>query len=47
MFCSYINLNVKSSSKDRSYHQKVVEWDLLDKPKKYVKQCLGRITKVE
>ena len=47
MFCSYINLNVKSSSKYRSYHQKVAEWDLLDKPKKYVKHCLERITKVE
>ena len=47
MFCSYINLNVKSSSKYRSYHQKVVEWDLLDKPKKYVKHCLERISKVE
>ena len=47
MFCNYINLNVKSSSKYRSYHQKVVEWDLLDKPKKYVKHCLERISKVE
>ena len=47
MFCSYININVKSSSKYRSYHQKVVEWDLLDKPKKYVKHCLERISKVE
>ena len=47
MFCSYININVKSSSKYRSYHQKVVEWDLLDKPKKYVKHCLERINKVE
>ena len=42
IFCSYVNLNVKSSSKYRSYHQKVAEWDLLD-----VKQCLERITKVE
>ena len=47
MFCNYINHNVKSSGKYRSYHQKVVEWDLLDKPKKYVKHCLERITKVE
>ena len=47
MFCSYINPNVKSSSKYCSDHQKVVEWDLLDKPKKYVKHCLERITKVE
>ena len=46
MFCSYINLNVKSSSKYRSYDQKV-EWDLLGKPKKYVKHCLERISKVE
>ena len=45
--CSYINLNVKSSSKYRLYHQKVAEWDLLDKRKKYVKHCLERITKVE
>ena len=47
MFCSYINLNVKSSSKYCSYYQKVVEWDLLDKPKKYIKHCLERISKVE
>ena len=47
MFCRYIKLNFKSSSKYRSYHQKVVEWDLLDKPKKYVKHCLERISKVE
>ena len=47
MFCNYINLNVKSSSKYRSYHQKVVEWDLLDIPKMYVKHCLERISKVE
>ena len=47
MFCSYIKLNITSLSKYRSYHQKVVEWDLLDKPKKYVKHCLGRISKVE
>ena len=47
MFCNYINLNVKSSSKCSSYHQKVVEWDLLDKPKKYVKHCPERISKVE
>ena len=47
MFCSYIKLNITSLSKYRSYHQKVVEWDLLDKPKKYVKYCLERITKLE
>ena len=47
IFCSYINLNVKLSSKYRSYHQKFVEWDLLGKPKKYGKHCLDRITKVE
>ena len=47
MFCSSINLNVKSSSKYRSYHQKVVEWDLMDKPKKYVKHRLGRTSNVE
>ena len=47
MFCSYINLNAKSSSKYRSYLQKVVKWNLLDKPKKYVKHCLERINKVE
>ena len=42
-----MNLIVKSSRKYRSYHPKVVEWDLLDKPMKYVKHCLERITKVE
>ena len=45
MFCSYINLNVKSSSKYRFCNQKIVERDLLDKPDKYIKDCLERIRK--
>ena len=41
----YVNLNIRSSSKYRSYHRKVAEWDLTDKLKKYVKHCMERIAK--
>ena len=46
-FLRNINLNNTSSSKYRSYHQKIAEWDLHDKPKKYVKHCLERIARVQ
>ena len=47
-FCfRYVNLNIKSSSKYRSYHRKVAEWNLKDKPKKYMKHCMERIAKAQ
>ena len=40
-FCfKYINVTIKSSSKYCSYHRKVAEWDLSDKPKPTFKKHL-------
>ena len=38
---------ISSSSKYRSYREKISQWDLHDKPKKYVKHCLERIARVQ
>ena len=45
--CRYVTFNIGSSSKYRSFHRKVPEWDLTDKPKKYVKHCMERIAKAQ
>ena len=38
---------MSTSRKYRSYDQKIAEWDLYDKPKKYIKHCLERIARAQ